>query len=433
MSDTFVTRAFPETTQMRTVSVALVAIAGFVALMVAWAVIAKVPEVAKTRGEVQPRGGDVQMVQSLSGGKILRVLVEEGQVVEAGQVIANIDQSVTEADIQQLEVRHNDLLMQIERLTALARNRNPNFGAPGEAYPGLAAEQQTLFESEARLFRLRVSELSDELLARQQELEGVRNQVRETGEGLAIVQEEIGLFEQGVERGVISRQQLLEKQEKESDLANELEQYRGRMNTLQGDIETLQARRDSLATEIRTDFRTRRAELVEKLGELEQELIQAHASQGQNALTASADGIIKSLPNATIGAVLQPGGVVAEIVPSDQPLEVEVRVSPRDIGFVEAGQKVLIKVDAYDYSRFGAIQGEVIRVSPSTFKDERTGQPYFKATIQPASEFVGDESRERRIRVGMTAEADITTGHKTVFQYLLKPVYTTVDTALTER
>ena len=110
-----------------------------------------------------------------------------------------------------------------------------------------------------------------------------------------------------------------------------------------------------------------------------------------------------------------------------------MRVSPRDIGFIAVGQKVLIKVDAYDYSRFGAIKGSVIRVSPATFKDEATGQPYFKATIQPESEFVGDAAKGRRIKVGMTAEADITTGEKTIFQYLLKPVYTTVDTALTER
>jgi multidrug efflux pump subunit AcrA (membrane-fusion protein) len=92
-----------------------------------------------------------------------------------------------------------------------------------------------------------------------------------------------------------------------------------------------------------------------------------------------------------------------------------------------------VKIDAYDYSRFGAIKGEVARVSPSTFKDPQNGQAYFKATIKPESEFVGDEKKGQRIKVGMTAEADITTGEKTIFQYLLKPVYTTVDTALSER
>ena len=154
---------------------------------------------------------------------------------------------------------------------------------------------------------------------------------------------------------------------------------------------------------------------------------------GQNALIAPSDGIIKSLPNAQVGSVLQAGGVVAELVPSDQPLTVEVRVSPKDIGFISEGQSVLIKVDAYDYSRFGAIEGSVVRVSPATFKDEQTGQPYFKAIIEPSSEYVGNQDKGRRIKVGMTAEADITTGHKTIFQYLLKPVYTTVDTALSER
>lgn len=433
MNEQFVLRAFPETSKDRIVVKALVAIAGFIALMMLWSIIAEVPEVAKTRGEVLPQGGDVQLVQSLGGGKILQVLVKEGDIVEQGQTIASLDQSVTEADIAQLEVKHNDIMMRVERLTALIKARAPNFGSQGEHYPGMASQQMNLYESQKDLFDARIDVLDSDIKTREGEVDSLTLQVQQTEKSLAIVDKELVILKEALERGVIAKQQELEKEERKSELANDLEEIRGRLSSSQSELQTLKEKRESQALEMRTEYRSQRAELVEQLKEVEQELLQAHSAQGQNALVAPSSGIIKSLPNAVPGSVLQPGGVVAELVPSDRPLIAEVRVSPRDIGFIAVGQDVLIKVDAYDYSRFGAMKGKVLRVSPSTFKDERTGQPYFKATIEPETPYVGDASKGRKVKVGMTVEADITTGHKTIFQYLLKPVYTTVDTALSER
>lgn len=433
MNKQFILRAFPDTYQDHFITTALLVIAFFVALLGAWAAFAVVPEIAKTRGEVIPQGGDIQMVQSLSGGKLLQVFVQEGDVVEKGQPIASLDQSVSEADIRKLDVQHADLTMRIERLRALEQDREPHFGAEGQQFPSMAAEQNVLYKSQLQLMNAQLEVIDDQISEKQTQLTSIKGQARAMEEQLQTVMNEVTMFEKAAEKGLSSKRELLEKQEKLSELRRSREDLSGSREIAIKNLETLRDQRVSKQREIKNEYRLRRAEHVEKLNEVEQELIQAHSSIGQNALTAPAAGIIKSMPNAKVGAVLQPGGVVAELVPSNQPLNVEVRVSPRDIGFIAVGQKVLIKVDAYDYSRFGAIKGEVVRVSPSTFKDEQTGQPYFKATIQPESEYVGEPARGRRIKVGMTAEADITTGKKTVFQYLLKPVYTTVDTALSER
>jgi HlyD family secretion protein/adhesin transport system membrane fusion protein len=433
MNRQFIIRAFPDTRKDRLITSVLLVIAGFVAALGFWAGVAKIPEVAKTRGEAIPRGGDVQVIQSLSGGKVMQVFVQEGDVVEQGQLIASLDQSISESDISKLDVKRSDLMMQIERLRALEKNRKPNFGAEGEQYPGMAEQQHSLYASQKGLLDSRLSVIDDKIGTKNSEITSLGKQIVLTEEQVVNIEKEVAMFRKAADSGLGSKRELLEKQERESDLKSDLEALRGRLASGRNELVTLKEQRKTEELTIRTEFRTKRAEVVELLNELEQELVQAHSAMGQNALIAPAAGIIKSLPNTRAGAVIQPGGVVAELVPSDQPLNVEVRVSPRDIGFIAVGQKVLIKVDAYDYSRFGAIKGSVIRVSPATFKDEATGQPYFKATIQPESEFVGDAAKGRRIKVGMTAEADITTGEKTIFQYLLKPVYTTVDTALTER
>ncbi|MYM64758.1 HlyD family type I secretion periplasmic adaptor subunit [Pseudomaricurvus sp. HS19] len=433
MKKQLILRAFPDSSQDKAISRTLIGVAAFVGLLGIWATFAKVPEVSKTRGEVLPQGGDIHVIQSLSGGKILQVYVTEGDVVVKGQDIARLDQSVSEADIRKLDVKYNDILMQMERLRALEQERTPDFGAEGKSFPGIAKVQLELFESQSELKSAKLKEIDDEAVSKQAELDSAGKQLGFIDEQVQIIYREEQMLETAVDKGLIPKRQLLEKQEAVSALKKEREEVVGRQETLQKEMLTLQTQRRSMEQDLRTEYRTNRAELVEQLREVEEELAQAHSALGQNALQAPEDGIIKSLPNAKVGAVIQPGGVVAELVPSNQPLNVEVRVSPRDIGFIAVGQQVLIKIDAYDYSRFGAIQGEVERVSPATFKDERTGEPYFKAHIQPVSEYVGDEARDRRIKVGMTVEADITTGHKTILQYLLKPVYTTVDTALTER
>jgi len=143
-------------------------------------------------------------------------------------------------------------------------------------------------------------------------------------------------------------------------------------------------------------------------------------------------GFIKQLPDTRAGAVIAPGGTVAELVPSEGGVVMEVLVSPRDIGFVRIGQTTLVKVDAFDFSRFGSVPGKVKRISPSVFRQEQTGATYYKVDIQLDKAYVGNDV-ERQLIPGMTGEADIVTGRKTVFQYLAKPVFIGVDMAFHER
>ena len=134
----------------------------------------------------------------------------------------------------------------------------------------------------------------------------------------------------------------------------------------------------------------------------------------------------------TVGGVIPPGAVITELVPLDKELIIEAKIQPRDVGHVEIGQPVTVKVSTFDFARFGGISGELREVSASSFTDEK-GQPYFKGMISMDRNYVGKNPDINRVMPGMTVQADIKTGRKTLFEYLMKPVYSSVSTGFRER
>ena len=142
-------------------------------------------------------------------------------------------------------------------------------------------------------------------------------------------------------------------------------------------------------------------------------------------------GIVKGLKTNTLKGVIQPGEEIMQIVPANA-MEIEAQINPKDIGNTQVGQDVTIKVSAYDYSRFGSIEGKLHAISASTFLDDNK-KPFYKAFIKMDQLYVGKDPKENRVSVGMTVIAEIHTGKKTLLQYLTKPVYNAVKTSFRER
>jgi HlyD family type I secretion membrane fusion protein len=173
--------------------------------------------------------------------------------------------------------------------------------------------------------------------------------------------------------------------------------------------------------------------------------VNAEINEVNQRITAEADrlnrlevvaptrGLIQDLKVSTPGAVLQPGDALMTLVPIDDTLIVESRIQTRDVGHVQVGQPVNVRVTAYDFARYGDVQGLLADVSPTTFFDEQTGQPYYKGFVELGQGFVGDRPGRNPILPGMTVDASIITGEKTVLAYLLRPVYISLTQAFQER
>ncbi len=149
-------------------------------------------------------------------------------------------------------------------------------------------------------------------------------------------------------------------------------------------------------------------------------------------ITAPVRGVVKQFKTATIGAVVAPGETLMEIVPMDDEMVVEGRILPRDIGHVKLGQEVSVKVSTYEYNRYGDLTGLVRKISASTFQDRDRG-PYYKVIVVLQRNYLGDDPGQNLIFPGMVVQADIRTGAKTLLEYLLRPVYRSLNRAFSER
>lgn len=270
-----------------------------------------------------------------------------------------------------------------------------------------------------------VAKSEAELASVEQEITPLKDQIRS-------VEQTLKMMNSVKEQQAVSKLRMLESQQKLDAYIRELKVLEGRRSVLQRNIDNqekqLAQKQASLFNEVgekRTDAQAELLGIVARLKSSDS-LVQ------QNRVTSPVDGIIQSIPNNSAGSVIQPGGTVAVIVPTTPTALLEAKLSPRDIGFVTVGQKARIKIDAFDYSRYGAIDGLVKKISPSTDADEKGGV-FYKVQIAIDKPYFGDQPDKLALIPGMTGEADIVTGDKTVFQYLWKPVFTNVTEAFGER
>ncbi|WP_270939181.1 HlyD family type I secretion periplasmic adaptor subunit, partial [Falsiroseomonas oryzae] len=212
----------------------------------------------------------------------------------------------------------------------------------------------------------------------------------------------------------------------------EQERVAGQAATAARSLSEAEARLAELDFAALDEARSEAARVAQEIAETEAAIIRLEDRAERVLLRAPGAGIVRGLVVTRPGTVLAPGTLAAEILPADAALVVEARIGPRDIGFVAPGQPVTVKVQAFDFSRFGTIDGHVERISAGTFLDEHK-QPHWRVRIALSQAHVGRNPDLARLAPGMTVSAEITTGRKSVLQYLLKPLYGATSTAFRER
>ncbi|MEJ2310348.1 MAG: HlyD family type I secretion periplasmic adaptor subunit [Gammaproteobacteria bacterium] len=409
----------------------LLLIALLVIAFLAWSFIAKVEELAKARGEIKPVAR-VQQLQTQEGGILAELMVERDDFVEEGQVIARFISTNLDKDKAQAEIRRAALQISLERWGAVAEFTEPDFSAWRESYPVLVAEANALYQNQLMLNQARVDVRKEKLDQLKAQLEGLERELPSAEQEVASLREILERDSQAAETGLVSAIQVAEAKSRVASAEKELKAIESRIAETNNGIDGALSEIEQVTDEIIQEARTERSKLIEQVDELTAELDALNTRQGRREIVATVDGYIQNVPETKAGAVLQPGGIVAEIVPSEGGVIMEAMVTPRDIGFLRQGQKAIVKIDAFDFSRFGSVSGKVLRISPTAFKNERDGSSFYKVDIELEKQHMGSDEG-RRLMPGMTAEADIVTGEKTVFQYIAKPVFIGLDTAFSER
>lgn len=345
-----------------------------------WAYFARLEVVAVSSGEVLP-AGSVQVLQHIDGGRLSAIHVADGDLVTEGQALIEFNNVRVLSEYQAFLARYWSLYVRTERLRALAFDREPDFSSVPPGHEELIAEEMLLLA-----------------VARDQRSE-LESQV-ETLSGIFAIQSDLASDQ------LVARVQVLDAERAFRDAQLEL------LNFTRGTLDEL----NEASAEI--------SEIQEQLSELEDRLT-------RTVLLSPVNGIVQELNYRTIGGVVPPGETVMNIVPVDDRMEAELRVSPTDIGFIRVGQPVNVKIGTYDFMRYGTVPGQVALVSPFSSVDEQ-GLPYFRVVVGLEGDTMPSDS-EKVIRPGMTVQADIVLDSQTVLEYLMRPLVVAFREGLGER
>lgn len=351
------------------------------AVFITWASLFKLDEVTTGSGKVIPSSHE-QVIQSLEGGIIHSLMVREGDIVERGQQLAQLDRTKTESSVLESESRLNAALATAARLKAEVNDTEL-------AFPEELDDDVELVKQETALYQSRRESL-------EKGLAGLR-------QGAELVQRELSLTRPLVTQGAASKVEVLRLERQKNELENKI-------------------------TEMKNQYYVRaREELAKANAEIEaQRSVMKGREDSLTRLTFNAPvrGIVKDIDVTTVGGVIPPNGKLMSLVPLDDQMVVEAKISPRDVAFIHPGQKALVKVTAYDYSIYGGLEGEVTMISPDTLQDEvKRDVYYYRVYIRTDSNHLTNkQGQEFPVFPGMIATVDIKTGSKTILDYLLKPL-----------
>ncbi|KNC90627.1 HlyD family type I secretion periplasmic adaptor subunit [Trabulsiella odontotermitis] len=351
------------------------------AAFVAWAGFFHLDEVTTGSGKVVPSSHE-QEIQSLEGGIIYKLMVHEGDIVERGQQLAQLDRTKTESSVLESESKLHAAMATAARLNAEVNNT-------ALVFPPELGNESELVRQETALFQSRRDSLEKGLAGLQQ--------------GVLLVQRELSLTEPLIKQGAASNVEVLRLQRQKNELENKI-------------------------AEMQNQYYVRaREELARANAEIEAErsvMRGREDSLTRLTFTAPVRGIVKDIDVTTVGGVIAPGGKLMSLVPLDDQILIETKILPRDVAFIHPGQKALVKVTAYDYSIYGGIDGVVTMISPDTIQDEVKRDVYFYRVYirTDSNHLVNKQNKSFPVFPGMIATVDIKTGNKTILEYLLKPL-----------
>lgn len=366
------------------------AIIGFIV----WANWAEIDQITRAQGQVIASSRN-QVIQELDGGIVEEILVKEGSVVKHGQVLVRFDKSKTETAYLESRARAAALKAAIARLKAEVYGGQPKFPPDLDQYPEIRTSQEMLF-------RKRQAAINEEIAGLRQSLE--------------LINTELNINLPLLQGGDVSKAEVLKLQRQVAEIEG-----------------AITNRRNKYLQDSQSDL----SKSLEDLAGLAQ-IMAARKDQLQHTVvTSPMDGIVRNIRITTRGGVARPGEEIMQIVPIDDDLLIEAKVKPSDIAFIKPGLPTTVKLDAYDYSVYGSLQGTVTYISADTLSDETRNinePPYYRVQVKTKASGITQHAAKRiEIQPGMTASVEIKTGSNTVWKYLTKPITKTFTESLGER
>ena len=398
----------------------------FVCFLV-WSMVANVDKIVRAQGRIIT-SSRAQVVQHLEGGIVNEINVKEGQKVQAGQILMKLSDIGANSNLLQVRARLQALRASQARLRAESQGSS-TLVFDQDTDMTLRNLEKNAFDERINRIKSEQSALQQQLLQRQGELKEAQSRAQNMSSEVSLAKQQSLLIENLYKKGAASKMEYLDAQSKSERLNT---QYKDVINTiprLTSAQEEINARLQESLAKFRSDARTELNQVSAEISRINAGIKADSDRVSRTDVRAPITGIINRLMFNTIGGVVKPGESVLEITPTEGPLAVEARVKPDDRASLRTGLRTRVLIGAYDYTVYGALDGEVSEVSADTLQDEN-GQRYYRLLIQtlPAK---GPLSQEVLLP-GMTASADVIVGQRSIFSYFISPLLRFSSRALRE-
>ena len=407
-------------------------ITGFFVVLFIWIAFAKVDTVTRAEGRVIP-SAKMQVIQNLEGGIVSAILVKQGQSVRAGDRLVALSALQHDGDMKSRYQQVLSLEARAARLAALASGQSPEFPkSVSDSAPDLMAVETATYLSKKLEQSSQVGVLTAQAEQKSRELEEAQISLLANRKSLELGREERATVAHLVERGLEPRLELVRidrafaEQEGRSAVATVT------IERLRSAINEISARKDAMVRQFRSEALNELNRTMADLNPLKQSMPALVDKVSRTEIKAPMKGIVNRVFVTTIGGTVRPGDPIVEVVPEDDQLVVEALVLPKDIGFVKLGQPARVKITAYDYSIFGAMDGKVQSISADAVPNEK-GEAFFQVRIETKTKAIEAIDKKLPIMPGMQAQIDIITGKKTILQFLSKPIVAMKENAFRER
>lgn len=409
-----------------------------------WSILGKIEIVAVAPGKIIP-SGQVKVIQAAAIGRVKAIHVTDGDAVQAGQPLIDLDPTLAEADRARLESDWVAGTLELARWRAFAawleNGRATDLRA--EAARELAGVKVPQSESSVELQRSLLTQAIaeqrskmasiDQSLARRRadavSTEKVLEKLRRT---LPLVSQRAESVRKLADSNLIAKNTYLEIEQERIEAEQDLAAQESTLVATNAAINELLEQRLLSLAEARRSTLEKVEVLGSRVGSQRQELIKARDVASNQVLASPVDGVVQQLRVHTIGGVVQPAESLMVVVPKEHLLEVEARVLNKDIGFIRAGQSVTVKVESFPFTRYGVIAGEVTSVSRDAIADEKLGL-YYAARVRVRSSSMRIDGVDVSLSPGMTVTAEVTTGTRRLIDYVLSPVMQHVEESGRER
>lgn len=401
----------------------------FTSIFIIWASLSEVDETVRGSGNVVP-SGKTKIIQHLEGGIIKEIFVKEGEVVEAGQPLFKLSQAFFLSDKKEKEIEllalyaeEIRLKAEIEEKTAVVFDKKYH-----EKIPYIVKNEQSIFKAKLRAFNEELELLTDTINKKNFEIHEMHEKLDNLEIELKIAQENVGIQENLVKQGASSRQMYLSALAKQQSFITERQSLKNNIPIVEEDLKEAKQKFKNFKSKEHVKQLKELGKTRLKISQLS-ELSKANSDREiRKTIISPVNGTIKKTYFHTIGGIVKPGDPVVEITPVGESLMIIAEIKTSDRARIWIGQKVSVSISAFDFSRYGALEGTLVAISPDSFVNENGVSYYEVKVITKKAAFGKDEI----VLPGMSADINILTGKKTIMEYILKPLKDIKKNALGE-